>query len=75
MLVETISSRKMELVLLDGEMEIFSYSFTQEENVLLILSANDWALQCSKQNVIVNSFFFAVFSVLAHGPQKFQMAP
>ena len=36
MLVETIPSRKMELVLLDGEMDIFNYSFTQKENILIL---------------------------------------
>ena len=35
MLVETICSRNMELVLLDGEMDIFNYSFTQKEKVLI----------------------------------------
>ena len=40
MLVDTISSRKKELVLSDKEMDIFNCSFTQKENVL-ILSVND----------------------------------
>ena len=35
MLVETISSQTMELVLSDKEMDIFNYSFTQKENVLI----------------------------------------
>ena len=59
----------MELVLSDKEMDIFNCSFTQKENVL---SVNEWALQCSKQNL---SPFLVVFFPLTHGPQKFQMAP
>ena len=35
MLVETISSRKKELVLSDREMDIFNCSFTQKDNVLI----------------------------------------
>ena len=68
MLVDTISSRKKELVLLDKEMDIFNCSFTQKENIL-ILRVNDWALQCSKQNLIVSSLF------VTYGPQKFKMTP
>ena len=63
----------MELTLLDKEMDILNCSFIQKEN-LLILSVNEWALQCSKQNLIVSPFF-VVFFPLTHGPQKFQMAP
>ena len=40
MVVETISSRTMELILLDKEMDIFNCSFTPKENVL-ILSVNE----------------------------------
>ena len=74
MLVETISSQTMELVLSDKEMDIFNCSFTQKENVL-ILSVNEWALQCSKQELNCKSIFSCIFFPLTHGPQKFQMAP
>ena len=60
MLDETISSLTMELVLSDKEMDIFNCSFTQKENVL-ILSVNEWALQCSKQNLIVSQFLVVFF--------------
>ena len=49
MLVETIPSRKMELVLLDGEMDIFNYSFTQKENILILSVMIE---PCSVQNRI-----------------------
>ena len=61
-LAETISSRTMELVLSDKEMDIFNCSFTQKENVL-ILNVTEYALQCSKQNLIVSPFLVVFFSI------------
>ena len=75
MLAETISSQTMELVLSDKEMDIFNCSFTQTENVL-ILSVNEWALQCSKQNLIASPFLVVFFSInlwpskIPNGPLK-----
>ena len=75
MLVETISSRTMDIVLSDKEIDIFNCSFTQKENIL-ILSVNDWALQCSKQNLIVSPFSVVFSSInswlskIPNGPLK-----
>ena len=66
--VGTISSLTMELVLSDTEMDIFNFSFTQKENVL-ILNINECALLCSKQNLIVSPFL-VVFFPLTNGPLK-----
>ena len=65
----------MELILTDKEMDIFNCSFTQKENVL-ILSVNEWVLQCSEQNLIVRPFLVVFFSInswpskIPNGPLK-----
>ena len=71
MLVETISSRTMEQ---GKEMDIFNCSFTQKEKVL-ILSVNEWALQCSKQNLIVSPFFVVFFFQFNSWPSKIPNGP
>ena len=76
MLVETIPSWTMELVLTDKVMDIFNCSFTQEENIL-ILNVNEWAVQCSKQNFIVNckTIFCCIFFSNNRWPSRIPNGP